>query len=56
MGDVWAVFSELDGVTQERKIGEDLAESLSREARRRVEAGTFFRHIAYASLVAMKPA
>jgi hypothetical protein len=38
------------------QIGEDFAESMRREARRRVEAGTFFAHIAYASLVAEKPA
>jgi hypothetical protein len=38
------------------QIGEDFAERLRREARRRVEAGTFFAHIAYASLVAEKPA
>jgi arsenite methyltransferase len=38
------------------QIGEDLAEGLRREARRRVDDGTFFGHIAYASLVATKPA
>jgi ubiquinone/menaquinone biosynthesis C-methylase UbiE len=38
------------------QIGEDLAEGLRREARRRIEDGTFFGHIAYASLVATKPA
>jgi hypothetical protein len=37
------------------QIGEDLAESLRRESHRRVEAGRFFGHIAYASLVAEKP-
>jgi ubiquinone/menaquinone biosynthesis C-methylase UbiE len=38
------------------QIGEETAASLKAEARRRVEAGTFFGHIAYASLVAQKPA
>lgn len=38
------------------QIGDELAESLKREARRRVEAGTFFGHIAYASLIAGKAA
>jgi SAM-dependent methyltransferase len=37
-------------------IGEDLAAALQAEARQRVAAGTFFGHIAYASLVASKPA
>jgi SAM-dependent methyltransferase len=38
------------------KIGEELAEALKGEARRRVAAGGFFGHIAYASVVARKPA
>jgi SAM-dependent methyltransferase len=38
------------------RFGEDMAEALKSEARRRVEAGTFFGHIAYVSLVARKPA
>lgn len=38
------------------RIGEDLAAALKDEARRRVAAGTFFGHVAYASLVARKPA
>jgi SAM-dependent methyltransferase len=37
------------------RIGEDLAAALQAEARQRVAAGTFFGHIAYASLVAGKP-
>ena len=37
-------------------IAEDTASALKREARRRVETGTFFGHISYASLVALKPA
>jgi ubiquinone/menaquinone biosynthesis C-methylase UbiE len=36
-------------------IGEDTAEALRAEARRRVEAGVFFGHIAYVSLTARKP-
>jgi hypothetical protein len=35
-------------------IGEETAATLKAEARRRVEAGTFFGHIAYASLIARK--
>ncbi len=35
-------------------IGEDLAEALKAEARRRAASGEFFGHIAYASLVARK--
>ena len=38
------------------KIGEDAAAALKAEARRRVENGMFFGHIAYASLTARKPA
>jgi SAM-dependent methyltransferase len=38
------------------QIGADLAAELKRECRRRIEAGTFFGHIAYASLVARRPA
>jgi ubiquinone/menaquinone biosynthesis C-methylase UbiE len=37
------------------QIGDETAADLKREARRRVERGTFFGHIAYASLVARKP-
>lgn len=36
-------------------IGEDMAAAIKAEARRRVEAGTFFGHIAYVSLTARKP-
>jgi hypothetical protein len=38
------------------QIGEEAAASLKAEARRRVANGTFFGHIAYASLIARKPA
>ncbi len=37
------------------RFGEDMAEALKAAARRRVEAGTFFGHIAYLSLTASKP-
>jgi SAM-dependent methyltransferase len=36
------------------RIGDETAAALKAEARRRVEAGAFFGHIAYASLVAVK--
>jgi SAM-dependent methyltransferase len=36
------------------QIGEELATALKAEAQRRIEAGAFFGHIAYASLVAQK--
>ncbi len=36
------------------KIGDDLVNALKAEARRRVETGTFFGHIAYASVTAVK--
>lgn len=35
-------------------IGEDLATALKADARRRVQAGGFFGHIAYASVIARK--
>ena len=38
-----------------RRIGDATAAALKAEARRRVDAGTFFGHIAYGSLVARKP-
>jgi ubiquinone/menaquinone biosynthesis C-methylase UbiE len=37
------------------QLGDDAAAALKAEARRRVEAGTFFGHISYVSLVAPKP-
>jgi len=37
------------------EIGEALATALRGEARRRAAAGSFFGHIAYASLIARKP-
>ncbi|HEX5778037.1 MAG TPA: methyltransferase domain-containing protein [Xanthobacteraceae bacterium] len=38
------------------KIGDDLVNALKAEARRRVETGTFFGHIAYGSVIAVKGA
>jgi hypothetical protein len=38
------------------QIGEELAAALKAEARRRVDVGSFFGHIAYSSLVACKSA
>lgn len=38
------------------QLDEEMAAALKAEARRRVQAGTFFGHIAYASLTARKPA
>lgn len=37
------------------QIGEDLAEALKREGRRRAETGSFFGYMAYAALTACKP-
>ena len=36
------------------RIGSDLAAALKNEARRRVETGTFFGHLAYASVIAVR--
>ena len=36
-------------------IGRELAEALKAEARRRVAAGIFFGHVAYACLTATRP-
>lgn len=37
------------------RVGDGLVEALKAEARRRVDAGTFFGHIAYASVIARTP-
>ena len=37
------------------QLGDDAAAALKAETRRRVEAGTFFGHFSYVSLVARKP-
>jgi len=44
-----------DILTATERIGSELATALKAEARRRVEAGVFFGHIAYASSTARKP-
>ena len=43
-----------DMLAADGRIGEDAAEALKREADRRLEAGTFFGHIAYLSAVAAR--
>jgi ubiquinone/menaquinone biosynthesis C-methylase UbiE len=45
-----------DILTAAGQIGESLATALKNEARRRVEAGAFFGHVAYVSVIARKPA
>lgn len=45
-----------DALANEGRIAPELAAALKAEARRRIEGGTFFGHIAYASLIAHKPA
>jgi SAM-dependent methyltransferase len=45
-----------DALAARGRIGSDLAEALKAEARRRVETGSFFGHIAYASVIGRKPA
>ena len=43
-----------DALVETGRIGVDAAEALKAEARRRSDAGEFFGHIAYASLVARR--
>jgi hypothetical protein len=45
-----------DALVGSGRIGEDTAAALKAEARRRSDAGEFFGHIAYVSLIAGKPA
>jgi SAM-dependent methyltransferase len=45
-----------DALLVSGRIGEDTAAALKAEARRRSDAGEFFGHIAYVSLIAGKPA
>jgi hypothetical protein len=45
-----------DALAAAGRIGPELAAALKAEARRRVEAHSFFGHVAYASLTARKPA
>jgi SAM-dependent methyltransferase len=44
-----------DALAAAGSIGPGLSEALKAEAHRRIAAGTFFGHIAYASLIARKP-
>ena len=43
-----------DVLAADGRLGPGAAEALKAEARRRVDAGTFFGHIAYASLIARR--
>ena len=43
-----------DSLEQNGRIGTDLARALRNEARRRADAGTFFGHLTYASLIGMR--
>jgi hypothetical protein len=43
-----------EALLENGRIGLDLADALKAEARRRSEAGEFFGHIAYASLIARR--
>jgi hypothetical protein len=45
----------VDVLEAEGRLGPEAAASLKEEARRRVETGTFFGHVAYGSVVARKP-
>jgi ubiquinone/menaquinone biosynthesis C-methylase UbiE len=45
-----------DALRADRRISPDTAKALKDEARHRVQDGTFFGHIAYASLLATRPA
>lgn len=45
----------IDTLHASGRFGEEMAAELKAEARRRVEAGTFFGHIAYVSVAAIKP-
>ena len=46
--------SVLDGASE--RSGRALGDALKAEARRRADSGEFFGHIAYASVIARKPA
>jgi hypothetical protein len=46
----------IDALTSSLRIGPNVAESLRKEAKRRADAGEFFGHIAYVSMVARKNA
>jgi hypothetical protein len=64
MPDVYASIETADEAVRDRGadtlvaaggLGAPAAEALKAEARRRVAAGEFFGHIAYASLIASRP-
>jgi ubiquinone/menaquinone biosynthesis C-methylase UbiE len=46
----------IEALTGSRRIGQGAAEALRAEARRRADAGEFFGHIGYVSVVGRKPA
>jgi ubiquinone/menaquinone biosynthesis C-methylase UbiE len=45
----------IDALTTSRQIGSDVADALRAEARRRADAGEFFGHIGYVSVIGRKP-
>jgi hypothetical protein len=45
----------IDALRAAGELGDEAAAALKAEARQRVEAGTFFGHIAYAGIRAVKP-
>ena len=47
----WEVVRLRSHMVAAGRLGEDAADALEAEARRRVAAGEFFGHIAYASLI-----
>jgi ubiquinone/menaquinone biosynthesis C-methylase UbiE len=49
------VYRGADTLVTAGRLGEDAADALKAEARRRVAAGEFFGHIAYASLIGRRP-
>lgn len=53
---VTLVDRDADVLVASGRIGIEKAEAFKAEARRRIDAGEFFGHIAYASLIAQKPA
>jgi ubiquinone/menaquinone biosynthesis C-methylase UbiE len=50
------VHRGIEALTRARQIGSDVADSLRAEAHRRADAGEFFGHIGYVSIVGRKPA
>jgi hypothetical protein len=45
----------IDALAGSQRIGRDVADSLRAEARRRADAGEFFGHIGYVSVLGRKP-